>query len=83
MPDLASAISRGIFADPGKTESGGRSSKFPISDDIRRLTDALKDALEGMEDMFPYVPEFFQEKWEHQGYIDRARKALGAANANA
>lgn len=37
---------------------------------------ALADALEGLEDMFAYVPEFFREKWEHQGYIDRARAAL-------
>lgn len=39
-------------------------------------TAALADALDGLEDMFPYVPEFFREKWEHQGYIDRARAAL-------
>ena len=37
---------------------------------------ALKDALEGMEDMLPYVPEFFREKWDHQAYLDRARVAL-------
>jgi len=37
---------------------------------------ALSDALDGLEDMFGYVPEYFREKWEHQGYIDRARTAL-------
>lgn len=42
------------------------------------LRGALEDALDGLEDMFPYVPEFFREKWEHQGYIDRARAALQA-----
>ena len=40
------------------------------------LSVALADALYGLEDMFPYVPEYFQEKWDHQGYIDRARAAL-------
>ena len=37
---------------------------------------ALADALDGLEDMFGYVPEYFQWKWDHQGYIDRARAAL-------
>lgn len=41
-----------------------------------RLIAALKDALEGMEDMIGYVPEYFQEKWSHQGYIDRAKAVL-------
>jgi hypothetical protein len=36
----------------------------------------LDDALQGMEDMIAYVPEYFREKWDHQSYIDRARKAL-------
>lgn len=38
---------------------------------------ALKDALDGMEEMIGYVPEYFREKWEHDAYIERARKALG------
>jgi hypothetical protein len=29
-----------------------------------------------MEDMIGYVPEYFQEKWDHQGYIDRAKAVL-------
>jgi hypothetical protein len=29
-----------------------------------------------MKDMIGYVPEYFQEKWGHQAYIDRARAAL-------
>lgn len=45
----------------------------PVSE---HLIAALKDALDGMEDMFPYVPEFFREKWDHQGYIDRAKAVL-------
>ena len=36
----------------------------------------LTDALEGMLEMFAYVPEYFREKWEHQGYIDRLQTAL-------
>jgi hypothetical protein len=40
------------------------------------LIEALKDALDGMQDMIGYVPEYFQEKWSHQGYIDRAKAVL-------
>jgi hypothetical protein len=38
---------------------------------------ALEDALEGMQDMRPYVAEYFADKWEHDAYISRARTALG------
>jgi len=41
-----------------------------------RLIAALKDALDGMEDMIGYVPEYFQWKWSHQDYIDRAKATL-------
>jgi hypothetical protein len=44
---------------------------------VTELEAALRDALEGMEDMVGYVPEYFRERWSHQGYIDRARAALG------
>lgn len=40
------------------------------------LIAALKDALDGMEDMIGYVPGYFQEKWDHQAYIDRAKATL-------
>lgn len=40
------------------------------------LTEALRDALDGLEDMIGYVPEYFQYKWDHQGYVKRARAAL-------
>lgn len=40
------------------------------------LIAALKDALDGMEGMIDYVPEYFQEKWQLGGYIDRARATL-------
>jgi hypothetical protein len=40
------------------------------------LLAALKDAKEGMEDMIGYVPEYFQGKWDHRGYIDRASAVL-------
>lgn len=42
------------------------------------LRAALEDALEGLEEITGYVPEYFQSKWDHQGYIDRARAALEA-----
>jgi hypothetical protein len=41
-----------------------------------RLRAALTDALDGLEDMVGYVDPYFSEKWDHQGYIDRARSAL-------
>lgn len=44
-----------------------------------KLEAALRDAIEGMEDMLPYVSEYFREKWGHQGYIDRAKAALAEA----
>lgn len=40
------------------------------------LRKALEEAVEGMEDMIAYVPEYFREKWDHQGYINRAKEAL-------
>jgi hypothetical protein len=46
-----------------------------------QLESALQDALEGLRDMLPYVDEYFRKKWDHQGYIDRAEKALEARSA--
>jgi aspartate-semialdehyde dehydrogenase len=43
---------------------------------IAALEDALRDAIEGMEDMICYVTPYFIEKWDHVGYIRRARAAL-------
>lgn len=40
------------------------------------LLAAIKDALDGMEDMIDYVPEYFQGKWDHRAYIDRAKAVL-------
>lgn len=45
--------------------------------EITRLRAALADALEGMEDMIGYVTPYFIDKWDHVGYINRARVALG------
>lgn len=41
-----------------------------------RLRKAAARALEGMMDMFSYVPPYFQEKWGYQEYIDALRAAL-------
>jgi len=43
------------------------------------LLRALEDAVEGMEDMIGYVPEYFRRKWEHDAYIDRGRAAVARA----
>jgi hypothetical protein len=47
-----------------------------------RLIEALKDALDGMEDMIGYVPEYFQQKWDHRDYIDRAKAMLAEFEAD-
>lgn len=41
-----------------------------------QLAAALADALEGLREMLPYVPEYFVEKWQLQGYVDRAEQFL-------
>ena len=43
------------------------------------LRAALTTALEGLEDMLPYVPAYFAEKWKHQEYVEAARQALTAS----
>jgi hypothetical protein len=50
---------------------------------VSSLRTALADALDGLEEMIGYVPEHFQYKWNHQGYIDRARAALAATEEEA
>ena len=44
--------------------------------DVIRLYEGLEDALEGMESMIDYCPEYFQDKWDLRGYIERARQTL-------
>ena len=44
--------------------------------EVERLRDALADAVVGMHDMIDYVPDYFREKWDHDGYINRATQAL-------
>lgn len=43
---------------------------------IGQLIAALQDAREGLEEMLPYVPEYFQKKWQLREYITRADAAL-------
>jgi hypothetical protein len=43
-----------------------------------RLRDALADALSGLHEMIGYASEYFREKWDLDGYIDRATEALMA-----
>lgn len=54
--------------------------------EVARLRAALADAVEGMEEMRgsrahgrvseAHVPSFFAQKWDHAGYVERARAAL-------
>lgn len=39
---------------------------------------ALHDATEGLREMRPYVPDYFAQKWMHDGYIERAEAAIAA-----
>jgi hypothetical protein len=43
---------------------------------VAELEAALTDAIEGMEEMLPYVSGYFVEKWKLDEYIPRARAAL-------
>lgn len=47
-----------------------------MNTEAKRLHDALQDALEGLEEMRPYVPDYLAWKHDHDEYIDRARAAL-------
>jgi hypothetical protein len=44
-----------------------------FAEDVRRLRVALRQAIEEMEDMVPYVPEYFREKWEYDATIARLK----------
>lgn len=46
----------------------------------RELRDALRDALEGLQEMRPYIPDYFVEKWDLDDYIDDAQAALAEAD---
>jgi aminopeptidase-like protein len=41
-----------------------------------RLRGALAFAISEMEDMLPYVPEYFREKWKYDDSIDSLRNLL-------
>jgi hypothetical protein len=43
---------------------------------VAELEAALRDALDGMLDMRPYVDKYFAEKWGHDDYIARAKATL-------
>ena len=51
----------------------------PAQECNRKLHAALVDALEGLEDMIGYIPEYFRWKHGHQDYIDRAKAAIAHA----
>lgn len=46
------------------------------------LRAALEDATEGLDEMLPYVPDYFVEKWDLQGYVTRAHAVLNATGRN-
>ena len=62
--------------DGGQREVDTRIGEAVAAAEQDRLRPVLVDALEGMLEMFAYVPDYFRDKWEHQGYIDRLTTAL-------
>ena len=63
-PERIAELRQIVFYDKDRDE---------MLNEIERLRAALVDAIEGMEDMRPYVDPYFAEKWEHDGYIERAK----------
>lgn len=47
-----------------------------------QLIAALEDALEGLQEMIGYVPEYFRDKWGHRDYIERAQTVLESIRAH-
>ena len=46
---------------------------------ITMLYNALNDAIEGMEEMLPYVDEYFARKHDLLAYVERAQTSLDVA----
>ncbi len=51
-----------------------------LLDEMARLRGLVEAALDLAGDMIGYVPEYFQQKHQHQERLAEARKALEAAN---
>ncbi len=47
----------------------------PITTEAR-LRLALENALEGMREMLPYVPDYFRDKWSLDLYVAETENAL-------
>ena len=43
------------------------------------LYNALEDALDGMEEMITYVPEYYAKKYDLLAYIERAKTSMSVA----
>lgn len=63
------------FGKPKPDEYPPRGSATPSP--AVQLRAALKDALEGLNEMLPYVPAHFREKHDLELYVTRAETALG------
>jgi hypothetical protein len=59
-------------AQPDDYPPRGSASPSPA----RGLRLALENALEGLQEMLPYVPEYFREKHDLEAYVTRAKSAL-------
>lgn len=41
-----------------------------------RLCTALEEAVEGMEEMLPYVSDYYRDRWKLDKYVTNAKDAL-------
>jgi hypothetical protein len=47
-----------------------------LVEERNRLRSGLGHAIDEMESMLPYVPEYFRDKWEYEQALEDAKKAL-------
>lgn len=65
-----------------KDVENGRQVDTSLPVVIGMLYNALDDAIEGMEEMISYVPEYYANKWDHHDYIERAKTILKIAESS-
>jgi hypothetical protein len=76
MPELSSGNVRVFYGAEGEAYAAGLADG--TTRERERLHPVLADALEGLEEMVEYIAPYFQAKWGHQGYVNRAREALAS-----
>ena len=49
--------------------------------ELGMLYNALDDAIEGMEQMLPYVDEYYAQRYDFISYIERAKNVLAVSES--